>query len=142
MNREIKFRTAYFNLDGSFYDYMYWGIDQYGSVDEMPRVVGCKRGETFQYTGLKDKNGVEIYEGDLVDNGTGEYVGVITFKNGCFLHRNSPMGYFVEDGVVEDNRSCPDDEITLQEGATHLWAVVIGKISSLYELLGKEVSHD
>ena len=100
MSRVIKFRGRC-NRNGSrFYGEWVYGFFVISDKNGMP-MVQSKDGVFFrvnpatvgQFTGLSDKNGNEIYEGDIVRlNGYGEYfddcVFHVIFGNGSFSLRD------------------------------------------------------
>lgn len=99
MNREIKFRVYDKDLKKMRYlnnshDFICFGEKGNGHYHNMQTGLGEWFSDLMQYTGLRDKNGVEIYEGDLIEykDSTGKHIEEVKFDKGCFyagLHGGS-----------------------------------------------------
>ena len=66
MGREIKFRFYHKELKVMHEVVEYNFRSKFASVEGYPYALDLSGVELMQYTGLKDKNGTEIYEGDIV----------------------------------------------------------------------------
>ncbi len=85
--REIKFRV--WNEQSECFHY--WGFDvnkEFGGFAGIPNSsimdINYCRDNSEQYTGLKDKNGVEIYEGDKTATGDDGIYEIVQFHQGKF----------------------------------------------------------
>lgn len=150
MNREIKFRGKSI-INNTYVDWLYSSGIKYGDDIEL---IYCDEEtseewnyidkETLgQYTGLHDKNGKEIYEGDIVEfEDTGEEgyeykegfdfnnIAQVVYKDGIYTLANfgeSDNSYYATDGT---------DEEILEEVLRNGNCKVIGNIYDNPELLG------
>lgn len=83
MNREIKFRAWSVYDQKMFYDVQetydsYWEQSFGSLLDNEDWFV-------MQYTGLKDKNGKEIYEGDILKGDEPGFNDVVVYKENKFI---------------------------------------------------------
>jgi len=127
--REIKFRALKDDISDCRFYYGSLIYDKNGN----PRIHDvdtdlfhtCLKGTESQYTGLKDKNCKEIYEGDILNYGHKNNVEV-KFENGCFSVFGEPLGWDF------DSEEKP---ILIDSYSNH--AIIVGNIYENPELLNR-----
>lgn len=140
--REIKFRAKHFS--GIIHEWFY-GVPvptDFGSYF-MPEVYDNRLsyGKLYatpidkdtigQFTGLYDKNGNEIYEGDILQYGNFGTKIVVEFKHGMFCYKTKIFSEYLGFGA--------NDNFTFQPKNADNNFEVVGNIYDNKELLNKEI---
>jgi uncharacterized phage protein (TIGR01671 family) len=109
MAREIKFRG--FTSNGGWVCGGYYKHDsycEYITVNDFDHAV-VVRESIGQHTGLKDRNGIDIYEGDAIrahhDDGESNYAGIVEW-----IAEGDWLGWCLMDGGVPEMLRADDQD--------------------------------
>lgn len=96
MDREIKFRAWIKAIGG--YEMTHIDLINGSNIQWFFANNNSDNCKVMQYTGLKDKNGVEIYEGDIIKH-FGDF-GVVKFQKGCFVSNWKTKSTLLKDFIM------------------------------------------
>jgi len=97
--RDIKFRA--WNTITERYHYNIQNVHDEQFSDSFQNILDDDELIVEEFTGLKDKNGVEIYDGDIVKYGEDkDFIFVVIFKYGCFYAHNILGEKFMTDSLL------------------------------------------
>lgn len=107
MNREIKFRVYDEDLKKMRYlnnshDFICFDEKGNGYYHNMQTGLGEWFSDLMQYTGIKDKNGVEIYEGDILEICENYGIGECWLK--YEVKYNKELAQFILFPVIENGK--------------------------------------
>lgn len=81
--------------------------------------------EFLEYTGLKDRNGTEIYEGDILKTDLSRPYVIVVFRNGAFMYECQDSGKRYYDFMTPPDKELDQDN----------YLEIIGNIYTNPELL-------
>ncbi len=106
--REIKFKYYFENRNyGGFYKQLISLEDiENGLLEDENDFLEYEIKHKMQYTGLKDVNGVEIYEGDILRDDIEDEYAAVEFIDGAFVVGWESGSYQTECLLFDDCKHC------------------------------------